>query len=95
MRVAPDLSTNVRVIEKSWFSTFAKMPRSQTDWLPGSYNETLAFRVERKRELTARVGRSKTDWLLVCNETFRVERKRELTARVGSARDVTAPLRRM
>ena len=68
MRVTPDLSTNVRVIEKR-FPTFAKVPRSQTDWLPGSYNETLAFRVERKRELTARVGRSKTDSLAADRES--------------------------
>ena len=32
------------------------------------------------------VPRSKTDWLLVCNETFRVERKRELTARAGRSK---------
>ena len=48
--VAPDLSTNVRVVEN---------------------------------QLRKIMPRSKTDWLLVCNETFRVERKRELTARVG------------
>ena len=30
-----------------------------------------------------KMPRSKTDWLLVCNETFRVDVKRELTARVG------------
>ena len=44
------------------------MPRSETDWLPRSKTDWLlvcneTFRVERKRELTARVGRSKTDSL--------------------------------
>ena len=58
--VAPILPTNVRVIVNQLRKI---MPRSETDWLPGSCNETLVFRVEHKRELAARVGRSKTDSL--------------------------------
>ena len=58
MRVAPDLSTNVRVVENQLRK---EMPRSKTDWLPRSKTDWLlvcneTFRVDMKRELPARVG---------------------------------------